>query len=256
MPSYRLTLQYKGTGYFGWQIQTGAKERTIQSELNRCLQIIAKSKDIKSIGSGRTDAGVHAIGQVVKVEIPLDIPSIALMKGLNSLLSDSIRVLDASECDDNFHPIFHAKSKEYLYCFSCGDGAPFNRELVTSFKYDLDLDQMKKACQLFIGEHDFRDFYCTGTPVAHTRRIIFECSLDVVRPTGITSTGMDEYYQFSVVGSGFMKQMVRLMVGTLWNIGRNKVTLDDLKESLAGNGKGKLGAVAPPEGLYLKEVNY
>lgn len=250
---YRLIISYCGTNYFGWQIQNNAPEKTIQEELNIALAKLAKDKSVKSVGSGRTDAGVHALGQVVHVELPIEINCTGLKAGLNSLLSKDIRVLSVSRSEGDFHPIFHAKSKRYNYYFSKKVG-PFDHNLITEYPYDLDLDMMNLACNLFIGEHDFKDFYCIGTPVNTTKRTIFDCSLTEARL--MFPFGENQVYKFSVSGTGFMKQMVRLMVGTLWNVARGKTSLDDLELSLKGLGNRKLGIVAPPQGLYLVEVVY
>lgn len=255
---YKLVVSYKGTNYYGWQIQKTLKN-TIQGTLNRALQSICKSNDIKSLGSGRTDAGVHAIAQVVKVSIPIRLPEIALKKALNSFLPDSIRVKHSEFCEEAFHPVFHAKNKEYIYLFSNEtDVGPFSPELITNFKYELDIEIMKKACRLFIGKHDFSNFFCTGTDVKSTIREIFECELieyDSTKLDSIWNQGMKSYL-FRVRGSGFLKQMVRLMVGSLFSIGSNKIDLYDLKDALEDKERGKVGAVAPPQGLYLKEVTY
>ncbi len=250
---YAITLSYNGSGHYGWQIQNNAPEKTIQQELNCALKKICKSEDIRTIGSGRTDAGVHALGQVVKLSIPLKIRTDSLMAAINSMLPKEIRVIKAESCLEDFHPIFHAKSKTYDYLFASEVNA-FDHHFIAPFPYLFDIELMNKACKLFEGEHDFCAFYCVGTPVKSTIRTIFSCELIVEKHQ--TFVGTKEYYRFRVTGSGFMKQMVRLMVGTLWNVGRGKITLEQLNESLRGGDPTKLAAVAPPEGLYLVEVIY
>jgi len=252
---YKLTLQYKGSNYSGFQVQI--KDRTIQGELNNALKILAKSEDIKSIGSGRTDAGVHALGQVVKVEIPVDIPEMGLLKGLNSHLPHDIRVIKSEKTTEQFHPIYSAHSKEYNYVFSTKEMiTPFADELVTHFPFELDIEQMKKGCQIFCGEHDFINYQCTGTDVETTVRKILECELQHFHGEGHFKELLDDYYVLRVVGTGFLKQMVRLMMGALWSLGRGKITLEELEKSLKMPLERRLGATAPPQGLYLKEVHY
>ncbi|MCK5882886.1 MAG: tRNA pseudouridine(38-40) synthase TruA [Bacteriovoracaceae bacterium] len=253
MYSYKLVINYNGANYYGWQTQNNSPSQTIQQELNTALAKIAKSDQIRTLGSGRTDAGVHAIAQVAKAVLPIDIAPEGLCAGLNSTLPRDIRVSSVSYCSHDFHPTFHAKSKRYDYYFA-KTVDPFDREQVSRFRFDTDHQKMIDACQLFIGQHDFKDFYCTGTPIKSTIRTIFSCTLSIKKVD--TISGAKEYYCFSVSGSGFMKQMVRLMVGTLWNIGRGKVGPAQLIQSLEGKGSGKLGAVAPPCGLYLMEVIY
>lgn len=252
---YKLTLQYKGTQYLGFQVQgTGS---TIQGELNNALKILSKSEDIKTIGSGRTDTGVHAFAQIVRIEIPVDIPEVSLMRAINSHLPADIRVTKAVRANEDFHPIFSAKSKEYNYVFTNEQSiSPFAHELVTIFPFELDIEMMKKGCALFCGEHDFINFQCTGTEVATTVRQIFSCDITHHISTGHWGAVINDYYVFKVVGNGFLKQMVRLMMGALWNLGRGKITLEDLEKSLKIHDAKRLGATAPPQGLYLKEVHY
>lgn len=252
---YKLVLQYKGTHYFGFQVQPIGL--TIQGELNKALAILSKSDAIKSIGSGRTDSGVHAFGQVVKIEIPVDIPEENLLRAINSHLPADIRVLNVERCGPDFHPIFSAHSKEYNYVFSNEQSiSPFASELVTHFPFELDLELMREGCKIFCGEHDFINFQCTGTDVESTVRKIFSCEIVEYRSTGHWANVIDKYYVLHVVGNGFLKQMVRLIMGALWSLGRGKITLDDLKESLKRHHPKRLGATAPPQGLYLKEVHY
>ena len=253
---FRLTLQYKGTQYLGFQVQSIGQ--TIQGELNRALRVISKSEEVKSIGSGRTDAGVHAHGQIVRIEIPLEIATDSLVRAINSHLPYDIRVIDASCCTTDFHPIYSAHSKEYNYVFSNKKSiSPFAHDLITLFPFDLDFELMKKGCQVFCGEHDFVNFQCTGTDVDSTVRKIFSCELVHHHSNGHWGHVIDEYYVLRIIGNGFLKQMVRLMMGAIWNLGRGKITLENLKESLKGGVPLKrLGATAPPEGLYLIEVHY
>ncbi len=253
--TYKITIQYKGTGYVGFQVQPAG--RTIQGEINSALKVLSKSDEVKSVGSGRTDSGVHALGQVVRIEIPVDIPVASLARALNSNLPEDIRVVHAEAVDEKFHPIFSAKSKEYNYVFSTEElASPFARELVTYFPYDLDIELMKKGCQLFCGEHDFVNYQCVGTEVESTVRKIISCELVRLESTGHWQHFVGEYYVLKITGNGFLKQMVRLIMGALVSLGKGKITLEDLEKSLKTPLKNRLGATAPPQGLYLKEVHY
>lgn len=255
MNTYKITIQYKGTRYQGFQVQS--QGATIQGELNNALAILAKTVDVKTLGSGRTDAGVHALGQVVRIEIPVFIPAESLIKAMNSHLPHDIRVIDAEICDREFHPIFSAKSKEYNYVFSTEKTmTPFADELVTHFPYNLNVELMKEGCKLFCGEHDFINFQCTGTDVGSTVRQIERCELIHYNSDGHWQSLLDNYYVLKIVGNGFLKQMVRLIMGALISLGKEKISLEDIKKSLNTPLKNRLGPTAPPQGLYLKKVHY
>ncbi len=251
---YRLILQYKGTAYLGWQIQPESAGRTVQGELNKALETISKHK-AQSLGAGRTDAGVHALGQVAKVGIELQIPPENLLKALNANLPDDIRIIHAELSDHEFFPTVHAVSKEYHYRFTCNRySTALQSELIANYTFDLDLGLMREACKIIVGEHDFTNFFCEGTEVASTVREIFECEILEIKHSSWDM--LPSHFVFRIVGSGFLKQMVRLLMGAVWNVGRGKITLEDLKASLTSTKTQRMGMVAPPEGLYMVRVNY
>jgi tRNA pseudouridine38-40 synthase len=253
--TYKAKIQYIGTSYCGWQIQP--TDKTIQGSLNKALIQINKSKDIVTLGSGRTDSGVHAFGQVVKISMPLLIGSEELIKALNSLLPQDIRVLEVQKVSKDFHPIAQAKWKEYSYLFSTSRNlSVFHKQFVTEAPTGLNIEKMKSACKLFEGEHDFKDFQCVGTEVSSTVRCVFSCQLEDYIDSWGPFPNEPNIYMLSVNGNGFLKQMVRLIVGTLWSVGQEKVSLEALESSLLSPSGEKLGIVAPPNGLYLKEVFY
>lgn len=279
--SYRLTIAYKGTRYQGWQIQQD--QVTIQGTLLQALKQLcfphqaqvpleenlesAEVKNIspiKIIGSGRTDAGVHAIKQVIRVDLPRQLPLKALTQGLNNYLPSDIFILQAEESSRDFHPIRDALWKEYHYLFMVGERpGPFWHDFVAVCPYrHLNLSLMEEACQLLLGTHDFSNFFCVGTEVSHNIREIYQCSLEVKHELGLIGPGdlsmvsQVPLYHFKIRGNGFLKQMVRLLVGCLWNIGREKVTLLEFQQALKEKRPHKLGIVAPPQGLYLKEIHY
>lgn len=258
---YRLKLSYKGTNYIGWQIQE-KQGRTIQGELMKALGKICKLSGeelgrIKIIGSGRTDTGVHAFAQVARIDIPLVIDPRSLRSALNSHLEFDIRILEAHACDESFHPLRDAKSKEYWYVFANLDNAPPHaRELMSNFPFPIDLELMNRGAKLFAGTHDFCNYFCTGTEVSSTVRTIFECEIVTHESTGLWNFYVPRYHVLRVRGNGFLKQMVRLIMGTLWNLGRGKITLEQLEESLQKPIPKKLGMTAPPQGLYLIQVDY
>lgn len=256
MISYKLILSYNGYKYYGWQIQNNSPFATIQSELDKALEIIFKCSDFKTMGSSRTDAGVHALYQVVKVEAPFSIESHGLLKAINTHLPSDIRVRDCQQADENWHPIIDTKNKEYKYLFTNQDIlSPFQELTMPNVKGELDLEMMQKACTLFLGEHNFFNYYCEGTDVKSTVRTIYECEINIKKNVSHIYLP-DSYYEFRVNGSGFLKQMVRLIVGAIWNIGLDKITLEDIKKSLETPSATRLGVVAPAHGLYLTQINY
>jgi tRNA pseudouridine38-40 synthase len=251
---YRLTIQYKGTRYLGWQVQPDEAGLTIQGELNRALKKISKSDNVKSMGAGRTDAGVHALGQVAKVGIELKIGPENLLKALNVNLPDDIRVIASEVSDEEFFPTVHAKSKEYHYRFtSSRTFTAFQNDLIHNHPFELDVEKMREACKILVGTHDFSNFYCEGTEVAHNIREIYECEILRIEQG---EWMLPSHYVFRIVGNGFLKQMVRLLMGALWNVGRGKISLTEFKTALGPVKVQRLGPVAPPNGLYMVCVNY
>lgn len=252
---YKLTLQYKGTNYLGWQLQPEKYGKTIQLELNNALKEVSKSEQVRTLGSGRTDAGVHALGQIVKASILLKIEPQKLIPALNVKLPDDIKVISSEFCDEKFMPTVNAISKEYNYRFTSQRFfSPLQNDLIANYPFDLDINKMISACELLIGEHDFVNYFTEGTDVSSTVRTIFSCSLEEVKSDQWSF--LPAHYNFKIVGNGFLKQMVRMLVGVVWNIGRGKVTIDEFKHSLMGQKMERLAPVAPPNGLYLVCVNY
>ncbi|MCO4792488.1 MAG: tRNA pseudouridine(38-40) synthase TruA [Bacteriovoracaceae bacterium] len=254
--TYKLTVSYNGTGFLGWQTQVDEKN-TIQGQINIALREISKSDKVKSLGSGRTDAGVHALAQIVKVEIPLDIDPEGLKKGLNSKIDSKIKILGVEKVDEKFNPVRDALWKEYCYLFTYGDdfGLPHFNDLKSHFRGDLDIDLMRMACKKFVGEHDFQNYFCVGTDVQSTVRRILHCDIERVEHFPF-SLDHEKFYMLKIKGSGFLKQMVRLIMGALVNVGKGKSSPASIEDSLQTKLSDKLGPVAPPEGLYLNRVHY
>lgn len=255
MNTYKATIQYKGTAYQGWQIQPEA--RTVQGEINKALKKISKDEESKTLGSGRTDSGVHALGQVVKLSTSLSIGGPELTKAFNSLLPSDIQILKIEDAKESFHPIGDASWKEYIYLFSTQKSLNlFYKEFVAQAPAGLDFNKMIEACNHFVGSHDFSDFQCVGTKLNTSVREIFECEVSPYSGRWGVFPKVDGIMMLRVRGSGFLKQMVRLLAGTLWNVGQGKTSLDELASSMKTPLGRKLGPVAPAHGLYLKEVFY
>jgi tRNA pseudouridine38-40 synthase len=262
MNFYKITLSYLGTNYHGWQAQTST-DQTIHGQLAIALKKICKEGNFSLLGSGRTDAGVHALAQVARLSLPLDLPPSNLIKALNSLLPKDIRLIDAEKVHSSFHPINDVKEKTYMYLFTnLPEKNIFLTETIANISSPLNMDKLKAGAKLFIGKHDFLHFHTTGSDAATTVREIYNIEFfqHVLKhevsyiPEGYV------YYELRFTGSGFLKQMIRLLVGTLWAYAQDKITETDIKKTLRlectmENGK-KLGMVAPPEGLFLHSVKY
>ena len=221
----KLTIKYDGSSYSGWQVQAQG-EKTIQSEIIRAGERISKNS-VRVLGAGRTDSGVHALGQVAKLSWTLDLDNNSALKALNSNLPKDIRIIKAEDSNEEFHPIYHAVKKEYLYFYKVNPyGDPFLKDLITFLKFEPNQEAMLQALKLFEGEHDFQNFRTLGTDVKSTVRTIYAAELSEVEfsPFGVNAMC------FKFVGSGFLKQMVRLMVGAMWQVGVGKVDLESLKE--------------------------
>ncbi|MBF0359919.1 MAG: tRNA pseudouridine(38-40) synthase TruA [Oligoflexia bacterium] len=291
--NYKFIVQYKGTNYSGWQIQTkGGLEhfKSVQGEIEFSLRKMCNdnnNNNVKIVGASRTDAKVHALGQVFKATIPIEIPLKGLHLGLNSLLPPDIRIVEVTTCDEKFHPRKDAKWKEYLYIFKhrpqtnqANHYDIFYQDLIANYPYqykNFDLPKMIEACKYFEGKHSFKNFYCKGSDVKTFEREIYKCELfqfefkdmftSTTPPTPLTDTKdtinlnlnlNPTFYQLRIIGNGFLKQMVRLIVGTLWNIGNGKVEFSELQSALRGelDETKHLGCVAAAEGLYLNKISY
>lgn len=260
MYHHRLVISYRGTGYFGWQDLGAADAKpTVQASIHQVLKKICKYQRCSISAASRTDAGVHAQGQVVKVSIALAIESAKLQLGMNSLLPEDIRVLRCEPCAAVFNANKHSKSKEYHYYFSTNPvyNPVFNAFVahVTPSKNasgPLDIDLMQRACKLMVGEHDFYSFARRDANIGSTVRTIFSCE---ILPTQALSFG-DNVYYLKIVGSGFLKQMVRYIVGALLALGRNQLSLRDISEALAKRQEQKISPKAKSQGLHLVHISY
>ena len=171
-------------------------------------------KKFKTVGSGRTDAGVHALGQTVLVEMKEELPEAAFLKGVNQQLPSDIKILDVEKVNNSFHPIFSAKEKTYQYIISRKSLSPFLSNYFLEYQKPINIELLKKGASLFIGEHDFKNYFCVGTEVNSTIREMF--SVNVVEKKDFTFVGdqvSGDFVCLEFRGTGFLKQQVRLMVG-------------------------------------------
>ncbi|MFT5661262.1 MAG: tRNA pseudouridine38-40 synthase [Sulfurimonas sp.] len=250
---HRLIISYKGTSYFGWQ-ELGINEQkpTVQASIQQVLNKICKHKSCSISTASRTDAGVHAQGQVVKITIPLAIESEKLLLGMNSLLPGDIRILQCQPCSAEFNPNRDSKSKEYHYYF-CTDTIynPVFNDTVTHTG-SLDIELMRQASQLFIGEHDFYSFAKRDTKMDSTFRTVLSCEI-LKAPS---STFTNEIYYLKIVGKGFLRHMVRYIAGALFALGKNQLSLSTIGEALVNRKEEKISSRAKSRGLHLIQISY
>lgn len=253
MNYFKMVFQYLGEDFKGWQIQPEGF-RTVQGEIEKVLKEVSKNNfPFKFLGASRTDAGVHAICQVAKLEWGNPLPGENLFKALNSLLPQSIRLVDIQTCSENFHPIFSKSRKSYSYFFSFGDNfVPTQLGRIVFFKYNLDLSKMKKGAELFKGVQDFQNYYCEGSEIHSTEREIYNSQVIIHSNTSLPFLPK-EFCEFKISGNGFLKQMVRLIMGALVELGREKIDIKYLEQSLLIPMERRVGPVVPPEGLYLTD---
>ena len=249
MRNIRLLLAYDGSEFSGWQVQPDAA--TIQGTLASAIGRVTGEKVLPQ-GSGRTDAGVHALGQVATFAIESSIPAANLVKALNDVLPPSIRVLEASEAASDFHARKSAHSKTYRYRMFRGPICPpFLARYVWHYPYPLDEDTMQQAAALVIGEHDFTSFAAVDP-----ERCDDEVTSNVRRIFTSTWEQAGEELIYTVQGSGFLHHMVRNLVGTFLLAGKSTLKPDTISEILTARNRAAAGATAPAGGLYLVSVDY
>jgi len=240
----RLVLEYDGTAYAGWQIQSNG--HTVQAVVEEALTRLS-GEFLRLHPSGRTDAGVHARGMVAHFTIVRELPMAAFLQGLNRLLPMDISVREANRVADDFHARYDSTGKWYRYTLQTGEMRSALRARTSwHVRGALDLDLMRRAAADFIGRHDFSAFRAAGCEARTTVREIYSLEISAV----------DELIQIDVKGKGFLRNMVRVMVGTLVEIGWGKRPPGDVAALLAEGRRELSGRTAPPQGLCLMEVWY
>jgi tRNA pseudouridine38-40 synthase len=255
--TYKAIIQYKGTNFKGFQKQNSGV-LTIQNTVEDVLKRISSDPGLKTIGSSRTDAGVHANNQVIKISMNSQIPCKGLMRAMNDLLPPTIKVKELELSTEDFHPIRDAVDKEYRYRFSLNQSLdPVLNEFCTNFYGDIKIDLMKAVCSSFEGTHDFVNYQTVGTDVDSTIRTVSKCEIGQIDMTSLLDMKSVNIYELRIIGTGFLKQMVRLITGAIIEAGKGKIDQSDIKKSLLGPIlSNRLGPVAPAEGLVLFMVNY
>ncbi len=265
MYTIRLTIQYDGTRYAGWQRQTRRKGpagprpafKTIQQEIEEALQKVLRHR-VSLVASGRTDAGVHALAQVAHFSSTRQVDPRRLRAALNGILPRDICVSDIREAGRSFHARFSTQAKTYVYVLSSGSKRDaFHLPWVTEVPYDLDLRAMRRAAKCLVGRHDFRSFQ------GHDRVARGSVTrVDAIRITGKKDkTGFPflsgrTFVTIEIRAAGFLRGMVRNIVGTLIEIGRGRLKAGSMAEVLRGRNRRLAGPCAPARGLFLKEVSY
>ncbi|MDA2918623.1 tRNA pseudouridine(38-40) synthase TruA [Desulfobacterota bacterium AH_259_B03_O07] len=245
MRNIELRIEYDGTHYFGWQRQKN--KPTIQEILENAIEKITK-KSPKLIGSGRTDTGVHALGQVANFKTESIMSPQLFQMAINSILPKDIVVIKAHEVNFDFHSQFDSKSKTYLYrILNRPYPSALERYRAWFIPFPLNIENMKESSRVLLGEHDFRAFALSINSVNSTVRNVLNVSFKLKQKHII---------EFEIEATGFLKRMVRLIVGTLIQVGEEKITDVEFKNILDKGEKTKFVRPAPPWGLFLKKVKY
>jgi len=243
--NFKLLIEYDGSAYHGWQIQK--TDRTIQGEIEKALLRMTGEK-IRIAGSGRTDAGVHALAQVANFLCAKNIRPENFCKGLDSILPEDIVIKSCVLADSEFHARYDVESKIYNYrILNRKIPSALDRNYSWLIRKKLDTTSMKLAIRHILGRHDFHAFEGAGSPRSNSIRTILQADL-IKQKNG--------YLTFEIEGDGFLKFMVRNIIGTLVEVGLKKITPDDFKKILLSKDRKLAGATAPPQGLFLMNVKY
>ena len=244
MRNIKLTIEYDGKEYNGWQKQP--KKLNIQGEIERAIQNIT-GEQVELIGSGRTDAGVHAFGQVANFKIDSDFLIEKMAIAINSQLKKSIRIKKTEEVSPEFHSRYNCHSKTYQYVIDNSEqGSAIYRCLSYHVPQELDVEKMQKAVTYFVGEHDFSSFKSSGTSSKSSVRIIYDANVE--------KDG--ERVKISLTGNGFLYNMVRIISGTLVEVGLNNIEPEDIPKIIEAKNRQMAGKTLPPQGLFLMKVEY
>lgn len=244
MKNYKMLIEYDGSRYYGWQRQPG--HETVQGKLEKVLSLMCR-REVEVIGAGRTDAGVHARGMVANAVMETDISPEEICAYMNRYLPDDIAVREVREASPRFHARYNAMGK--TYCYTCYDGeikSVFDRKYVVRLEEKPDIGAMRQAAELLKGEHDFRNFCVNPRMKKTTVRCVDR--IEIVR------TG--DYIAFTFHGNGFLQNMVRILVGTLLEVGCGRMTCRQVTQVLEAQDRQKAGPTAPAQGLCLMSVDY
>lgn len=255
MSNYKMTLQYEGTRYQGWQRQEST-ENTVQGKLESLLSKMTGQR-IEVQGSGRTDAGVHALGQVANFHAETDMAPEEILDYMNRYLPEDIAVISLCRASERFHSRLNAKGKTYCYRVICSQFPHvFDRKFAHVILENVDIGAMQRAAQYFLGTHDFRAFTSNKRSKKSTVRTMEEIRIERACSTSMSRQGMQDEIRFVYSGNGFLYHMVRIMTGTLLEVGRYKRKPEEMAEILSSGNRENAGELVPAKGLTLMEVRY
>ncbi|MBW2714978.1 MAG: tRNA pseudouridine(38-40) synthase TruA [Deltaproteobacteria bacterium] len=246
MPNFRFTLEYDGTGFVGWQAQADG-QRTVQDEFEAAIARVT-GQQLRVAAAGRTDAGVHALGQVVSAQVSTELSPLVLQRALNQSLPEDLAVVAAERAADDFHARFSAIGKLYCYrVWNASTRSPMRSARVHWVARELDVPAMAKAAEAFLGSHDFAALQAAGSDVESTVRTLERLDVEREPPGELV---------FWVQGDGFLRHMVRNLVGTLLEVGSGRRSIESMGELLACGDRRRAGPTAPAAGLTLVQVFY
>ena len=244
MKNYKMIIAYDGTRYYGWQRQPD--QNTIQGKIENVLSVLC-GREVEVIGAGRTDAGVHARGMVANANLETELEPVQIREYLNRYLPDDIAVLEVREASPRFHARYNAIGKTYRYtCFDGDVKSVFDRKYVARLEEKPDVDLMLEAAEVLKGEHDFRNFCVNPRMKKSTVRCVDR--IEIVRD--------GDYIVFTFHGTGFLQNMVRIMVGTLLEVGMGRTGVEQVRSALENPDRQKAGPTAPAQGLCMMHVDY
>ena len=239
----KITIQYDGTCYSGWQIQKN--QDTIQGKLKECVESIVHQNNINIIGSGRTDSGVHALGQVANFKVKSNMSDNDFKKAINSKLPKDIKILKSEIVDLDFNSRFSALKREYIYKLK-KTVSPFDYKYFWNYKYDIDLDRLSECAQIVLNNNNFSNF-CRHSPEIDNYSCLVESSLWELK---------DDYFIYTVKANRFLHHMVRMLVGTMLDTSRGRISISDFSKLFNINVKNNMVLTAPSKGLFLSKVYY
>jgi len=244
MRNLKLTIEYNGSKFSGWQKQTG--KRTIQGELEEAFFRLT-GENVCIEGSGRTDKGVHAMAQIASVQTESKIPLKNFKYALNNQLPSDIRIKKIEIAQKDFHARFSSKKKTYRYVVHFGKDKPaISNEMVGFYRNDIDVERLQQAIPLFVGKHNFKAFCSANTQVTNFEREVFDLTFSKRGSNGV----------FEITGNGFLYNMVRIIVGTLLDYASGKLDLENIEKAFETGERKYAGTTMEPNGLYLKKVVY
>lgn len=255
MGNFKMTLQYEGTRYQGWQRQEST-DNTIQGKLEALLTKMT-GQNIEVQGSGRTDAGVHALGQVANFHADTAMTPEEMLDYINRYLPEDIGVISLERVPERFHSRLNARGKTYCYRVICS-GLPhvFDRRFAHAVTEDVDVEAMRRAAGYLLGTHDFKAFTSNKRGKKSTVRTVEEIRIEKISSFSMGRQGIEDEIRFTYSGNGFLYHMVRIMTGTLLEVGKHKRKPEEMPEILASGNRENTGELVPAKGLTLMEVRY